>query len=135
VGRRKNRTLTEVELEFMHVMWDEGKELTPEDFRARFEERGRPLAGASIRKMLQILIEKGYVERRKQGHGHVYWPIVSRRRARSRLLQDLLRRAFGGDRALMVNSLMEVGPDAEADAEDIEELAERYEESQDAEDQ
>jgi len=135
VGRRKSRTLTEVELEFMQVMWDEGKELTPEDFRATFEKKGRHLAGPSIRKMLQILMEKGYVDRRRSGRGHAYRPLVTKRRALRQMARHLLRRAFGGNRALMISSIMEGETASESDLQSIQELMDRYTKAENAEDQ
>ena len=52
--RRKSRTLTEVELEFMDVVWDEG-EVTTDAVQNALRSRGRPLSDGSVRKVLSIL--------------------------------------------------------------------------------
>lgn len=109
VARRKSRTLTEVELAFMEVVWDSG-EATSETVQKGLRCCGRPLADGSVRKVLGILEAKGYLDRRPQGHGYVYWATVPRDKARRSMVQDLVDRAFGGSAALMVAALL--GSDA-----------------------
>jgi predicted transcriptional regulator len=104
--RRKSRTLTEVELEFMHVLWSSG-ESTTEDVQDALCEEGHGLADGSVRKVLSILVEKGYVTRRRAGRGFLYKAQVARRAANRSLVRDLLDRAFGGSASLMVASLLD----------------------------
>ena len=78
-GARK-RTPTAVELEFLHVLWSKG-EATTEDVMSALADEGRPLADGTVRKMLSILMDKGFVTRRKQGRGYVYRPTVGREQA------------------------------------------------------
>jgi len=106
VVRRKSRTLTEVELEFMRVLWDEG-EATTRDIQRVLGRRGRRLSGGSIRKTLSILVDKEYAARRKDGRAYVYMPKVPERKAHRNLVGDLLRRAFDGSAALMVAALLD----------------------------
>jgi predicted transcriptional regulator len=104
-GRRK-RTPTAVELEFLQVLWSTG-EATTEDVMSALADKGRDLADGTVRKMLSILMEKGFVTRRKQGRGYVYRPTVGREQAGRRLVADLLQRGFGGNPALMVAALID----------------------------
>ena len=106
MARRKARTLTEVELEFMQVVWEEG-EVTTERLMERLSARGRDLADGSVRKMLSILSEKGYLSRRREGRGFVYEARVGRERATRKMVDELCRRAFGGSAALMVSALFD----------------------------
>ena len=105
-GRRKSRTLTEVELEFMHILWREG-EATPTDVMRHLEESGRPLSDGSVRKMLSILVAKGHAQRRQAGRAFLYRATASQQRTQAVLTGDLLSRAFGGSPALLVASLLE----------------------------
>ena len=89
--RRKARTLTEVELEFMQVLWDEG-EASTEAVQEALRRRGRELADGSVRKVLAILITKGYVTRRREGRAHLYRATVPQQEARHSLVADLLGR-------------------------------------------
>lgn len=104
--RRKSRTLTEVELEFMHVIWASG-ETTSEKVRMALREQGRDLADGSVRKILSILLAKGYLSRYKDGREFVYSAAVPEEQAKASMLADLLKRAYGGSAALLVASLFD----------------------------
>jgi hypothetical protein len=56
MARRKTRTLTEVELEFMQAVWAADREVTTEDVLDALRRQGRELAGGSVRKVLSILL-------------------------------------------------------------------------------
>ncbi|NQT85155.1 BlaI/MecI/CopY family transcriptional regulator, partial [bacterium] len=106
MSRRQARTLTEVELEFMQVIWRLG-EATTDDVLTALAEQGRDLADGSIRKVLSILVQKGYLARRREGRGFVHTPTVEEAEANGSMVRDLLTRAFGGSAALMVASLLD----------------------------
>jgi len=65
---------------------------------------GEPTDSA-VRRMLQILEEKGHVQRRKSGREFVYSPTQSRKRAGERALKRLLETFFDGalDKAFAVH--------------------------------
>ena len=107
MARRKTRTLTEVELEFMGVIWASGGEVTSEDIRKALERLGRRLSDGTVRKVLSILGTKGYVSRRKEGRFFHYKAEVGEGQANRSLVTDLLRRAFGGSATLMVAALLD----------------------------
>lgn len=50
----------------------------------------------AVRRLLQILEEKGHVRRRKEGHGYVYRPCVSKRNAGVRALRHVIDTFFQG---------------------------------------
>ena len=107
------KTLTIVELEFMRNLWASGQ-ATPEEMRQSFEDEGRILTGGTVRKMLGILIEKGYVERDKQGRTYLYRPAVSAEITKSGLVKDVLNRAYDGSISHMFASFLDnekVSPD------------------------
>jgi predicted transcriptional regulator len=104
--RRKSKTLTQVELEFMQAIWEHG-EVTTEDVLAHLAARGRRLADGSVRKILSILVAKGYVVRRPDGRAFRYKAAVAEGRANRSMLLDLVERAFAGSPALMVASLLD----------------------------
>ena len=106
MARRKSRTLTDVELEFMQIIWGNG-EVSTEDIQQALLKQDRDLADGSIRKVLSILVEKGYVVRRREGRGFLYRALVEKTQANRNLVTDLLKRAFDGSAALMVASLVD----------------------------
>jgi BlaI family penicillinase repressor len=121
VARRKSRTLTEVELEFMQVVWAAGG-VTTEDVQNALRKQGRNLTDGSVRKMLSILTTKGYLTRSKDGRGFVYEAAVPADKANRRMVVDLLRRAFGGSAALMVATLLDSSDVSDKDVEEIKKL-------------
>ncbi len=106
MARRKTKTLTEVELEFMRVIWSEGR-VSTEDVQAALRKKGRPLSDGSVRKMLSILVRKEYLSRRRDGRGFIYTAKVPEDRANRSMVQDLLTRAFSGSASLMVAALID----------------------------
>jgi BlaI family transcriptional regulator, penicillinase repressor len=106
MARRKTRTFTEVELEFMRILWVRG-EAAPEDVRDSLLTNGRSLSGGSIRNVLAIMQEKGYVTRRKEGKAFLYRAKILEEQAREGMTSDLLEKAFAGSESLLVASLLE----------------------------
>ncbi len=119
--RPKSNTLTDVELEFMQVVWDRG-EVTSRDVRRALASEGRERTGGSVRKMLSILVEKGYLTRRRDGRAFLYSAAVPKEEAHRSLLRDLLRRAFDGSAALLVAALLDTRGIEEAELDEIKRL-------------
>lgn len=127
MARRTSSTLTEVELEFMHILWAI-KEASPEDMQKALLQNNRSLTGGSIRKMLLILMKKGYVKRVKQGKKFIYSPKIQQKQANRRMISELINRAFDGSSLLMVAALLD-SRNVSDDIEKIEQLiAERKKE-------
>ena len=106
MARRKARTLTEVELKFMRVVWTSG-EVSTEDVLEELAAHGHPLSDGSVRKMLSILVDKGYLRRRRDGRAFLYRATVAEKTAKRSMVSDLLKRAFDGSASLMVAALID----------------------------
>jgi predicted transcriptional regulator len=128
MARRKSRTPTEVELEFMQIVWQAG-EVTPEDVLEQLGRQGRNLSDGSVRKILSILVTKGYVSRRPQGRTFRYRAQVPKGRANRSMLMDLVNRAFAGSPALMVAALLDNPKLSQADLKQIKQLISEREKS------
>ncbi|MFC1508933.1 BlaI/MecI/CopY family transcriptional regulator [Candidatus Omnitrophota bacterium] len=129
MARRKSVTLTEVELEFMHILW-ELEEAAPEDLRTALIEQGRTLTGGSVRKMLSILMKKGFVTRKRLGKKYIYSAHVPQEQAKGSIIHELLDRTFGGSASLMFATLLESRDIPDEDVKKIEQLiAERKKEA------
>ncbi len=121
MARRKTRTFTEVELEFMRILWERG-ESTPDDIGEALAERGRAISGGSIRNVLAIMGEKGYVARRKEGKAFLYRAKVTEDAARRGMVGDLLDTVFEGSESLLVASLLDRRDFRPGELEEIERL-------------
>ena len=121
MNRRKPTRITNVELEFMNVLWSSGK-ATPEDIQQSLSDNGKFLSGGSIRKILMILMKKGYVDREKLGKGHIYYAIIGQEQTNKNIVHDLINHAFGGSASLMVSTLLGSDEISNDDLEKIEKL-------------
>lgn len=74
--------LTEVELELMGYLW-KLNEATVNDVVSALPE-ARKLAYTSVSTMLRILEQKGVVDSRKEGRGHVYFPNLRKKLTKQR---------------------------------------------------
>ena len=106
MARRKSRTLTEVELEFMQIIWA-GEEVSRPEISATLKEQGRNLPDGAIRTMLGILCDKGYATRRPFGRTFLYKARVDEATATRSMVTDILTRAFRGSTSSMLAAVAE----------------------------
>ena len=126
MARRKASTYTEVELEFMHVVWESG-EVSTEDVQRVLRRSGRELSDGSIRKVLSILVKKGHLTRRKTGRSFLYKAKIPQKKANIKMVQDLLKRGFRGSPSLMMAALLESRTVNKRDMKRIQQLIAKYE--------
>jgi predicted transcriptional regulator len=95
---------TDAELSILRILWDRGPSTVRQVHDALARERQAGYTTAL--KMLQIMTEKGLVERDERDRTHVYRPRLSEEQTQRQLLRDLLDRAFGGSsRKLVMQAL------------------------------
>lgn len=104
--RQKNSTgaLTPLELEIMNVLWETGSASVQ---TVQSHLAGRALAYTTVQTMLNVLHRKGKVKRRLKDRAYLYQPVVSRQKAVTQALGDMLDRFFGGSADSLVLSLVE----------------------------
>ena len=88
---------TDTELAILRLLWEHGPS-TVRQVHARLGEVGY----TTVLKMLQIMTEKGLVQRDESRRAHVYAACTSRERTQGQLVRDLLDRAFEGSAAQLV---------------------------------
>jgi len=119
MARHGSEHPTELELEILKVLWDQSP-LPVRDVRALLEEKaGRVLAHSSVITMLNIMVRKGYLRRKKHGKAFFFSPKVKRESVAGGIVGDLLSRIFDGSPSAMVLNLIET---ADLDAEELAEL-------------
>jgi len=103
VRRKKDsQVLTPLELQIMQVLWQSGAA----NVQAVQEKLGGNLAYTTVQTMLNVLQRKGKVERTLQGRAYEYRAVVSKEKALSHAVGDLVDRMFGGSAEDLVMSLM-----------------------------
>lgn len=105
---RKPKThefLTEVELEFMTLLWEHGKG-SVRDVLANMDP-DRNLAYTSAATILRILEQKNFVTSEKNGKILIYQPILTKDVYQSRLLKNLSAKLFDNTPAALVARLVD----------------------------
>ena len=104
--RQKTRdpALTPLELEIMSVLWETG----PANVQTvQGALKRRDLAYTTVQTMLNVLHRKGKVRRRLKDRAYLYQAVVSRQKAVTQALGDMVDRFFGGSADSLVLSLLE----------------------------
>ena len=101
--RRRSPQLTRLELQIMEVLWRIGPETVQE---VQNSIPGEPLAYTTVQTMLNILHRKGRVKRKLIGKAYTYSPSLSREKAVSEVLVDVVDRMFSGSAEALVMSLL-----------------------------
>jgi predicted transcriptional regulator len=105
MGRRsKPRQLTPLELEIMKVLWEKSP-ATVQQVQQGLP--GEPLAYTTVQTMLNVLHRKARVKRTLKNRAYEYEPALTREKAASQVLRDIVKRLFGGSPESLVMSLVE----------------------------
>jgi predicted transcriptional regulator len=94
----------------MNVLWRRG----PSTVLEIQEELDEELVDSTIRTLLKILEDKGYVRRLKEGRAYRYQPLVGQDETRASAVKQVVRRFFGTPADLVLN-LMDSGELDEAE--------------------
>lgn len=92
-----------LELQCLKVLWVRG-EGTVADVQRALEPR-RKLAYTTVMTLLDRLLHKGAVARRKAGRAFVYSPAVNRETLRAIAVRDLLDNFFDGSETALIKYL------------------------------
>ena len=105
MARQASKYPTELELEILKVLWQEGK-CSVRQVRETLAGV-RDLAHTSVMTVMSIMADKGYVARTKQGNRHIYCAVMAEQATSSGMLGDLVDRLFKGSAAAAMVNLLE----------------------------
>ncbi|OGU63099.1 MAG: transcriptional regulator [Ignavibacteria bacterium RBG_13_36_8] len=91
---------TESELEILQVLWENGPS-TVRFVNDKLNEK-KNVGYTTTLKMMQIMNEKGMLQRFKENRGHIYQPVFDEKETQSLLLDKILETAFGGSAMKLV---------------------------------
>ena len=100
---------TEGELELLRILWERGPS-TVRDIHQDQISRTRPLGYTSVLKLLQIMTDKGLVEREESGKAHIYHPAASQNETQDQLVRDISERLFAGSAAQLAMHALALEP-------------------------
>lgn len=93
---------TDAELTVLRVLWDRESATVREILETINENRKPPLVYTTVLTFLQIMTEKGLVNRDAQGKTHVYRAAVPAEKTQRHLVKDVLDRVFSGSISQLV---------------------------------
>lgn len=97
------KQLTKAEEDIMQILW----KLEEANVAAMVEEFPEPKpANNTVSTIVRILESKGFVSYRKQGRGHIYFPIISKEAYSNSSIQKLKDGYFQGSFKSMVSFFM-----------------------------
>jgi predicted transcriptional regulator len=116
---------TKLELAILRVLWDAGPR-SVRDIQGILNE-SKPTGYTTVLKMLQIMTEKGLVERDETVRPQIYRARYSQAQTQRHLVSDLLKRAFDGSVKALVMQALATKKSSAKDLEAIEKLLDRIE--------
>lgn len=116
---------TDAELAILRVLWDRGPSTVREVTEALQEERGTGYTTAL--KLLQIMTEKGLVQRDDSQRTHVYRAVAPAEVTQRQLVGDLLERAFRGSTQQLVLQVLSSKKASRAELAEIRQLLDEME--------
>jgi predicted transcriptional regulator len=114
MGDKPTPRPTDAELAILSVLWERGPSTVREvhDALSPTHDSGY----TTTLKLMQIMTDKGLVDRDESQRAHVYTSRYGEQRTQRQLLGDLMQRAFGGSPAKLV---MQALSTTKATAEDL----------------
>jgi BlaI family transcriptional regulator, penicillinase repressor len=99
---------TDAELAILRVLWSRGPSTVRQVHEAT--SRDRETGYTTVLKLMQIMTEKGLVERDESERTHVYQARFTQEATQQRLVSDLLDKAFGGSASQLVMQALAAKP-------------------------
>jgi len=99
---------TDAELSILRVLWQQGPSTVRQVYEILSQER--EIGYTTILKLMQIMNEKGLVERDESERTHIYHPKFTEEQTQQQLVSDLLVKAFGGSASQLVMQALSAKP-------------------------
>jgi len=96
---------TEAELSILEVLWETGP-CTVRQVHDALRTRGGRTGYTTVLKLMQIMTQKGLVERDESHRSHVYRPVSTQDSTRRGLVGALIEGAFAGSTSQLVLSAL-----------------------------
>ncbi len=108
---------TQAELEILCVIWERETATVREIFEVINQRK--PTIYTTVLKLLQIMDEKGLVERDRTNRAHVYRAKIKQSDTGKQMLRDVVQKVFGGSALKLVQQVLETETTS---AEDLREI-------------
>ena len=109
---------TELELQLLKILWEEAP-LPVREVRQRLADQGRDVAHTTVITILNIMVEKKFLTRKKHKNAFLFSPKVKQERICGGMVGDIMNRVFDGSARKLMLSLLET---SDVDAEELREI-------------
>lgn len=116
---------TDAELEILQVLWSRGASTVRDAYEVLIQKRS--VGYTTVLKLLQIMNQKGLVQRDSTERSHVYSATLSEDETQKRLVGDLLQRAFGGSAVRLVMQALSARKATQEELADVRQLLDQVE--------
>jgi predicted transcriptional regulator len=94
MARSASPNPTEVELQILRILWEAGPSPVREIHRQLQAEKGTNYS--TTVKMLGVMLEKRLVKRNESARPHIYRAVLSREKAGTRMLNNIVEKVYDG---------------------------------------
>ncbi len=116
-NKKSNIAPTASELSILQLLWSQGP-LSVKDIHEALE-REKPIVYTTVLKTMQVMMERGMLDRTSEGRKHIYRAVIAQTATQDKLLDSFLDKTFGGSaKKLVMRALGQHTPDA-ADLEEL----------------
>lgn len=117
MARPRHENPTPAELEVLQVIWEQGPCTVREAMNVLNKQR--PRAYTSVMSLMETMAKKGLLKQKPKGRAFEYSAKVSRKKALSGMVKDLLNRAFDGSASALVAHLLQQGKPSDKELDEI----------------
>jgi len=115
---------TDKEFDILTVLW-EFKEASVQEVHDKLNAKS---GYTTTLKLMQIMFDKGFLERRKVGRKHIYIPIVDQEKAQESGIKKMISGLFGGSKLSFAQSFLGNAKPSKEELEAIKEMIKKIEE-------
>ena len=108
---------TAAELEILSILW-EREAATVKEVHEQLNA-SKPTGYTTVLKLMQIMRDKGLVERDDANKAHVFRAAIAQTETQQNLVADLIERAFRGSALKLVQHVLEAKPSSSEDLQEI----------------
>ena len=122
-----NKQLTDVELQIMNILWRLSEASVHQVLDELTKVASKDYAYTTVSTLLRVLEKKQVVGSKKQGRGHLYFPVVERSRYQSVATDHLVKNVFSGQKQALVLNLLGRGEISAQELKEIKQFIESQE--------
>ena len=126
INKKSGAEPTKSELEILQVLWQQGPS-TVRFVNDKLNEQKREVQYTSTLKLMQIMHEKGILNRDETSMKHVYSPALEEKKTKTQLLDRVIETMFNGSRSSLVLQLLGNKKTSKKELQEIKEFLKKFE--------